>query len=182
MRMASKTPSEWLRLLCRDWSQENEPLLSSMDERFLAYKSYLRGQLTSQLLCRLSISGREGGGIKGGSSFDFWKVLGVTDEFDRAHIVANVERFCSLYNIRGSEEAPSEVVYGQPNFYVDPTTGMPVDPAAMGANGGSHFFYQFDPNGQDRNARARQVAERNEMRRIKAETREREKEGEILYS
>jgi len=33
---------------------------------------------------------------------DFWKILGVKDEFDRAHIVANVERFCSLYNIRGS--------------------------------------------------------------------------------
>lgn len=44
-------------------------------------------------------------------SFDFWKLLGVFDEFDRAHIVANIERFCSLYDICG----------GEPNNNVSPT-------------------------------------------------------------
>jgi hypothetical protein len=92
--MATKSPADWLRLLCRDWSEENEQILSTMDERFLRYKSYLKGRLTSQLLCRLSSEMDE--------CNDFWKILGVKDEFDRAHIVANVERFCSLYNIRGS--------------------------------------------------------------------------------
>jgi len=113
--MATKTPSEWLRLLCRDWSLENEAVVAATDTRFLHYKSYLKGQLTSQLLCRLSISGNEGGGYPDTAydpmaavPIDFWKILGVHDEFDRAHIVANIERFCSLYNIRAGtlDESP----------------------------------------------------------------------------
>merc|ERR1719253_1841988 len=69
MRMATKTPSEWLRLLCRDWSLENEAIVAATDARFLHYKSYLKGRLTSQLLCRLSIPGgadaAQGGGTTG---------------------------------------------------------------------------------------------------------------------
>lgn len=201
MRMATKPPSEWLRLLCRDWAQENEDILSSMDERFIRYKSYLKGQLTSQLLCRLSTSGREGrdahrAGMEADPtnaappSIDFWKILGVEDEFDRAHIVANVERFCSLYNIRGGNTdemvASNEFVYGgnhSMNFYMD-QSGMPLDSAAaeLAVNGlsGAQVLYHIDSNGliQARHGKVQQSATKNEMRRIKAETREREREGE----
>ncbi|KAL7482756.1 hypothetical protein ACHAW6_008414 [Cyclotella cf. meneghiniana] len=199
MRMATKPPSEWLRLLCRDWAQENEDILSSMDERFIRYKSYLKGQLTSQLLCRLSTSTREGrdahrAGMEADPtnaappSIDFWKILGVEDEFDRAHIVANVERFCSLYNIRGGSPdemvASNDFVYGgshSTNFYMD-QSGMPLDSAAaeLAVNGlsGAQVLYHIDPNGliQARHGKVQQSATKNEMRRIKAETRERERE------
>ena len=137
MRMATKTPSEWLRLLCRDWCQENESILSSMDDRFVGYKSYLKGRLTSQLLCRLSSSGREVPSVSAPlpheSTIDFWKILGVQDEFDRAHIVANVERFCSLYNIRGasSDELDHTSDFGT-NFVVA-DQGMPDEGAAAAA-------------------------------------------------
>ncbi len=33
---------------------------------------------------------------------DFWKLLGIHDEFDIRHIISEVERFCSLYSIRNS--------------------------------------------------------------------------------
>ena len=87
MRMATKTPSEWLRLLCRDWAQENEEIVAATDSRFLHYKSYLKGQLTLQLLCRLSISGHEcpkhHATVKvdptATNSIDFWRILGVED-------------------------------------------------------------------------------------------------------
>ena len=112
MRRATMTPSAWLRLLCPDWSLENEAVVAAVDANFLRWKSYLRGQLTSQLLCRVSI----GNGIRethhdpaAPATIDFWQRLGVHDGFDRAHIVANIERFCSLYNICGGavdEPAP----------------------------------------------------------------------------
>eukprot|EP00804_Cyclotella_cryptica_P007992 CCRYP_016024-RA/>CCRYP_016024-RA protein AED:0.02 eAED:0.02 QI:565/1/1/1/1/1/2/159/495 len=199
MRMATKAPSEWLRLLCRDWAQENEDILSTMDERFLRYKSYLKGQLTSQLLCRLSISGRDGRDARHARleadpigtappSIDFWKILGVEDEFDRAHIVANVERFCSLYNIRGGNPdelvAANDVSYGgnhNMNFLMD-QSGTPVDSSAaeIAVNGlsGAQFLYHIDSNVliQAKNGKVQQTAMKNEMRRIKAETRERERE------
>jgi hypothetical protein len=155
--MATKTPSEWLRLLCRDWSQENENILSSMDDKFIKYKSYLKGRLTSQLLCRLSAGG-ESQGMAENSKADFWTILGVLDEFDKSHIVANIERFCSLYNIRGTN--PDEIApdYGA-NFVTG--RGMPVDGTATA------------------DAKAQQIAIKNDMRRIKAENRERDKEGEF---
>jgi hypothetical protein len=179
--MATKSPSEWLRLLCRDWSQENEHILSSMDERFLGYKSYLKGRLTSQLLCRLSLSGRDAGLSQADpSAIDFWKILGVQDEFDRAHIVANVERFCSLYNIRGGivDESAADVVYGNTHILVD--QGMPVEGAVAVASGlGGQMMYNLDPNGMiAKNAKAQQSVIKSEMRRIKAENRERDREGE----
>lgn len=36
------------------------------------------------------------------NSIDFWKILGIHDEFDIRHIISEVERFCSLYSIRNS--------------------------------------------------------------------------------
>jgi len=152
--MATKTPSEWLRLLCRDWSLENESIIAATDTRFLHYKSYLKGQLTSQLLCRLSISGNElspkehvatlemahDPTAMPAPSIDFWKILGVEDEFDRAHIVANIERFCSLYNIRGGtlDELPFSPVADSPtmignHYYQDASVHHPIDPSSAAA-------------------------------------------------
>ena len=101
MRKASKPPSEWLNLLCKDWASENEVLVATTDAKFLDYKPFLKGMLTSQLLCRLSIPSKESGVESSQHSVDFWRILGVEDEFDKCFIIAQVERFCSLYNIRG---------------------------------------------------------------------------------
>ena len=80
----------------------------------MSYKPYLGGQLTAQLLCRLSIYGRETlefPWMDGNSppSIDFWRILGVEDDFDRAYIVANIDRFCSLYNICGGNPNDSSI-------------------------------------------------------------------------
>jgi len=199
MRMATKPPSEWLRLLCRDWAQENEEIVTAADSRFLHYKSYLKGQLTSQLLCRLSISGREA--PKGNStreadptapqSIDFWRILGVEDEFDRAHIVANIERFCSLYNIRGgTNDDSNDIGTIGTNFFSD---GMPVDPAAAAAAAAAGLsvasncalLYPIDPNAAasvanmsipKHDVKIRQTI-KSQQRRLKAEMREREREA-----
>ncbi len=93
MRRANKRPSDWLRLLCKDWALENEDLVEGSDHKFLDYKPYLKGTLSSQLLCRLSIPQKD-------LDNDFWGILGIQDEFDKAYIVAQIERFCTLYHIR----------------------------------------------------------------------------------
>jgi hypothetical protein len=101
MRKASKPPSEWLRLLCRQWAEENELLVETTDAKFIDFKPYLKGLLTSQLLCRLSIPSMkdplDGGSVQ---PFDFWEILGIEDSFDRAYIISQVERFCAIYSIR----------------------------------------------------------------------------------
>lgn len=101
MRKASKPPSEWLRLLCRQWADENEVLVETADAKFIDFKPYLKGLLSSQLLCRLSIPSMkdplDGGSVQ---PFDFWEILGIEDSFDRAYIVSQVERFCAIYSIR----------------------------------------------------------------------------------
>jgi len=90
MRKAIKSPSEWLRLLCKSWALENEAIVDTTDVKFIEYKPYAKGMLSSQLLCRLSIPmGRE----LGSPSLDFWETLGVDDEFDRAFIVSQVSAF-----------------------------------------------------------------------------------------
>ncbi|KAL7435257.1 hypothetical protein ACHAXM_004552 [Skeletonema potamos] len=114
MRMASKPPSEWLYLLCPGWAARNAETVAATDSLLSSYKPYLGGELSSQLLCRLSIYGREKfefPWMEGNSppSFDFWRILGVVDDFDRAHIVANIERFCSLYNICGGNPNDSSI-------------------------------------------------------------------------
>ena len=101
MRMATKAPSAWLRLLCPHFCLENETLVAGVDATFLGWKAYLRGQLTSQLLCRLSIGDDAGGGGTAGPearrrdlaaagpaspatrTLDFWKALGVDDEVSK---------------------------------------------------------------------------------------------------
>jgi hypothetical protein len=195
MRLAVKKPSEWLRLLCHDWSLENEAIVAETDLRFLHYKSYLKGLLTSQLLCRLSISSRPRGG---GQEFsepapvDFWKTLGVEDEFDRAHIVANVERFYSLYNIRGgvSDGLPSSPPpLNAPGYNILPDS-LYHAAAAVSVSGTNTMVPPVDPNNiamgmpkktetlvySTKTRRATDPAI-GEQRRIKAEMREREREA-----
>lgn len=101
-KLARKPPSEWLRLLCTDWAVQNRQIVIGTDLKFLAYKSYLKGQLTSQLLCRLSVIPEKDGAVK-----NFWKKLGVEDEFDRHYIAAQIEKFSSLYNILQHKEEDS---------------------------------------------------------------------------
>ena len=114
MRMASQPPSEWLYLLCPGWASLNADIAAATDARLMSYKPYLGGQLSSQLLCRLSIFGSETVSLpwmEGNSppSFDFWKILGVEDGFDRAHIVSNIERFCSVFDICGGNPNDSSI-------------------------------------------------------------------------
>jgi hypothetical protein len=109
MRKASKPPSEWLNLLCREWAIENQVLVETADAKFLDYKPYLKGLVSSQLLCRLSIptsnmipssamkinnntddNGPSSTSTPTSSAIDFWEILGISDAFDRAYIVAQV--------------------------------------------------------------------------------------------
>ena len=88
MRRAVKSPSDWLRLLCRDFAVENEALLNGADAKFAVYKPYLKGMLTSQLLCRLSVPNKEMNNDTNNSNnnnmtVDFWRILGIQDEFDK---------------------------------------------------------------------------------------------------
>jgi hypothetical protein len=105
MRKANKSPSEWLKLLCKDWASENEVLVETTDAKFLDYKPYLKGLLSSQLLCRLSLPPLKDHSMDAStgsqSAVDFWRILGIEDEFDKSYIVAQIERFSSLYSIRG---------------------------------------------------------------------------------
>jgi hypothetical protein len=101
MRKANKPPSEWLKLLCKDWAMDNGALVESVDAKFLLYKSYLKGMLSPQLLCRLSLPPKDGDGTTTPNPVDFWAILGIDDDFDKAYIIAQIERFSSLYNIRG---------------------------------------------------------------------------------
>jgi hypothetical protein len=101
MRKASKSPSEWLNLLCREWANENQVLVETTDAKFLDYKPYLKGLISSQLLCRLSIpttnplptmrtANADGTSTPNAISNDFWEILGISDSFDRSYIVAQV--------------------------------------------------------------------------------------------
>eukprot|EP00537_Pseudo-nitzschia_pungens_P017835 CAMPEP_0172408148 /NCGR_PEP_ID=MMETSP1061-20121228/75704_1 /TAXON_ID=37318 /ORGANISM="Pseudo-nitzschia pungens, Strain cf. pungens" /LENGTH=797 /DNA_ID=CAMNT_0013144269 /DNA_START=303 /DNA_END=2696 /DNA_ORIENTATION=+ len=107
MKKTSKRPSEWLKLLCREWAEadENLDLFETVDEKFESYKPYLKGKLSSQLLCRLCIPSDTDGkqlSHSGASKPDFLKsVLAIDDDFDKAYVIAQVERFCAVYDIRG---------------------------------------------------------------------------------
>jgi hypothetical protein len=100
MRKAVKSPSEWLRLLCSEWVADNEAITMATDKLFRDYKPYMKGLLSSQLLCRLSIQPTTGPSVTGlylpsascNDSIDFWKILGVHDSFDRSYIVAQVRK------------------------------------------------------------------------------------------
>ena len=168
-RKAVKRPSEWLRILCKEWVILNDDIARACDDKFMQYKPYLKGLLTSQLLCRLSIpavvsnnnNNKEGliDGMSGGTTaVDFWRILGITDEFDKAYIVAQVERFCAMYNIRGLPEstdhgsseglfAPDPLVQHQHQHHqhaggaadaMAAASGLSVSPGGGGMEGISH--------------------------------------------
>ena len=112
---ANKRPSEWLRLLAKDWATENEDLVNQTDQKFIDYKPYLKGKLSSQLLFRLSIPPHHQTSADNNNTtaatttlddrqpvVDFWGILGIQDEFDKTHIVAQIERFYSLDQVRPS--------------------------------------------------------------------------------
>lgn len=102
MRKSSRAPSEWLKLLCANWAKENSSLVDGADEKLIALKPFLNGKLSCQLLCRLSIpdppTKHE---LAPQHIVDFWKGLGIENDFDRIFIVSQVERFCTFYNVRG---------------------------------------------------------------------------------
>ena len=128
MRKAIKPPSEWLRLLCKDWAHENEILVENADSKFMEYKPYLKGMLSSQLLCRLSLQSKEG--LDGTQAqIDFWRILGIEDEFDKSYIIAQVERFNLLYNVRGNAiEDDAGGLFSTDYVPTDPAGGLNVSP------------------------------------------------------
>ena len=74
--------SKWLKVLCRSWAESKEkPFLENINRNFTKFKPYLKGRLSANLLCRI--------GIKD----NFWKNMGILDEFDRDYIVSQIERF-----------------------------------------------------------------------------------------
>lgn len=108
-------------------------MVETADAKFLDYKPYLKGLLTSQLLCRLSLPPSKEAGLEGSTSLsnpvDFWGILGIDDDFDKSYIIAQVERFCSLYNIRGGPFEESDMLFGH-EMSTDPTS---LAAAAAGA-------------------------------------------------
>lgn len=116
LRKASKTPADWLKLLCTTWSNENLALVEATNDKLLEQKPFLKGKLSAQLLCRLSIPDppRKNEPLPQ-HAIEFWKSLGIVDDFDRCYIVSQVERFCTVYNLRGlyfDDEFP----FGHPFF------------------------------------------------------------------
>lgn len=122
---------------------ENEVLVETTDAKFLDYKPYLKGLLSSQLLCRLSLPppkdpNMDHGSGSSQSAVDFWRILGIEDEFDKSYIVAQIERFCSLYNIRGPVIEENEGLFGGDLATADSATLAAAAAAGLGVspNGG----------------------------------------------
>mmetsp|Transcript_2545 Transcript_2545/g.6095 ORF Transcript_2545/g.6095 Transcript_2545/m.6095 type:complete len:619 (+) Transcript_2545:250-2106(+) len=112
MRKANKRPSEWLKLLCKEWAMQNLEVVEATDKLFLDYKPYLKGYLSSQLLCRLSIPPLMRNHSSNDPSphpspmVDFWGILQINDEFDKAYVIAQIERFSALYQIHSTTILP----------------------------------------------------------------------------
>ena len=110
-------------------------------------------------------------GSSGGDNF--WKLMGVQDEFDRCHIVANIERFCSLYNIRGAMMEGGLLLEGDSVLVASST--VKEEEVGVATNTGK---------GKRGSSKAAQQQQQQlamkEMRRMKAEERERDREGERI--
>merc|ERR1740130_820563 len=66
MKRTNKPLSEWLKILCKDWvADTNIELINNIDTNFESYKPYLKGKLSSQLLCRLCIPSEQNTGTGG---------------------------------------------------------------------------------------------------------------------
>lgn len=100
-------------LLCKEWAIQNLEVVEATDKLFLDYKPYLKGYLSSQLLCRLSIpplitrhSANDHNPSPPSPMVDFWGILQINDEFDKAYIIAQIERFSALYQSHGPTMLP----------------------------------------------------------------------------
>jgi hypothetical protein len=159
MKRATRRPSEWLKLLCKQWADENTELVEATDAKFMEYKPYLKGYITSQLLCRLCIPSWNPSSKKDGTdsstmtrsasaaspdqpSFDFWAMLNIHDDFDKAYIIAQVERFCALYNIRGVDNGSLEAMTSIPE------TALP-DAVAAAAAAAAAAAIRTNPSSQN---------------------------------
>lgn len=58
--------------------------MDTTDAKFLDYKPFLKGVISSQLLCRLSLPQDKN------ITLEFWSVLGIADDFDRTYIISQV--------------------------------------------------------------------------------------------
>jgi hypothetical protein len=164
MRKATKRVSEWLNLLCKDWASENIEIVSATDVKFLDYKPYLKGFISSQLLVRLSLPPPKDPSDHlhhQSSPVDFWGILGVDDEFDKAYIVAQMERFNLLYRIRGGPlEQETNLNNSISSPSADVVDGLFVgnegltEAAAAAAAAGMNNTYNMDPQSSHATAAA----------------------------
>lgn len=80
MRKSVKRPSEWLKLLCKQWAEENGAKVHDTDAKLMNFKPYLKGMLSAQLLCRLSIPVTKDFRLDTSPlqpNIDFWGILGI---------------------------------------------------------------------------------------------------------
>lgn len=74
----------------------------------------------------------------GRNQVDFWKILGIADEFDKSYIIAQIERFCAMYNIRGLPDeyeglfAPDLAAQDAASMAATAAAGMNVSPGSGG--------------------------------------------------
>ena len=78
--------------------------VNGMDEKFVQYKRYMKGVLSSQALCRISIPELGKDDKDDVYGLEFWRQLGVHDEIDLRYIVGQIERFLYVYSIRVYED------------------------------------------------------------------------------
>ena len=124
-------------------------LVETVDAKLNGYKPYLKGFLTSQLLCRLSVQPADMVKVEGidtnstPQAVDFWKILGIYDEFDKSYIISQVERFCSLFSIHGGM---------LDDDLLDSTTALssPVNVDAATAAAAAAAGITVSPNGGER--------------------------------
>ena len=138
MKRSLRRPSEWLKLLCKDWVQHgsasvaddsqnegtrqgsnNRQLAEAADAKLVEYKPYLKdGKISPHLLCILCQKQQESSPPSMHSHFDFFNVLNITDNFDKAYVLSQVERFESMYNIlnlTGRKNDKNRITDNQPS-------------------------------------------------------------------
>lgn len=188
-------PSGWLKLLCPDWVSANSLVVEAADMKLFEYKPYLKGLLSSQLLCRLSIP-EQAKEFDIPDALNFWKILGVIDDFDRAYIISQIERFCILYSIRahfmdddildpvvidgtaapvqhgGLAATPEDGVVAVPNYIASPSMETRTIPAS--------FTLKGDEKTSDTDSR--RLVIKCEQRRVSLQRREgRQRERDAAF-
>jgi len=130
MTNIQKTPSEWLKLLCPDWASENSDIAASANSILLDYKPYSKGRLSSRLLCRLSVQEYSKAKNSEYPNANLWKTLGIQDDFDRAYIISQIERFSFHYsiNVFFTEDDLYDVVLGATATATTENSGLSLKP------------------------------------------------------